>query len=238
MNTSDDALTAISGLTDDEITRDSVRAASVLYAAATLEELSLIELVERLNELNQNKMLSIGAGDASNMLHEFWDSGYKRMPAKRRAALYARVFGWPAGHDESNDAFGPLWGALLTAISDGEADAIGAAATALRENLDENTDDKTSAAAVELRSTFAAISDVLSDMELRSAYGSADDMWQVFERASAELGGGPSVAGPRDRALSGALILRNLQELSDGSAAGADVAEAARTWLHADARDA
>ena len=237
MNTSDDELTAISGLTDDEITQDSVRAASVLYATAALEELSLIELVERLNELNQNKMLSIGAGDASNLLHEFWDSSYKRLSAKRRAALYARVFGWPTGHEESNDAFGPLWGALLTAITDGPADAIAPAATALRENLDEHTDEKTSAAAVELRNTFSAISDVLSDMELRTAYGRADDMWQVFERASAEMGGGPTVAGPRDRALSGALILRHLPELSDGSA-GDEVAEASRTWLQADARDA
>ncbi|MEO5842583.1 MAG: hypothetical protein ABIQ73_04130, partial [Acidimicrobiales bacterium] len=82
MTTRDDELTAISGWTDDEIAQDNVRAAGALYAAATLEQLAIIELVERLNELNQQKLLNIGAGEASNRLHEFWDKGYKRMPAK------------------------------------------------------------------------------------------------------------------------------------------------------------
>ena len=73
MTSEDDGLTALSGWTDDEIRADDVRAAGVLYAAATLEELKLIELVEQLNELNQSKLLSIGAGEASNLLHVFWD---------------------------------------------------------------------------------------------------------------------------------------------------------------------
>jgi hypothetical protein len=89
VSTPDDELIAISGWTDDDV--------AVLYAAAVLEELALIELVERLNELNQNKMLSIGAGQASNLLHDFWDKSYKRMPPKRRAALFAGLFGSQVG---------------------------------------------------------------------------------------------------------------------------------------------
>ena len=89
--TTDDALTSLSSWTDDEIAQDNVRATGVLYAAAALEELKLIELVDRLNELNQNKLLSIGAGEASNLLHEFWNNGFQPpAAAPPRRALRAR----------------------------------------------------------------------------------------------------------------------------------------------------
>src|SRR3954471_8054308 len=136
VTTRDDELIEISGWTDDD--------AAALYAAAVLEELSLIELVERLNELNQNKMLSIGAGQASNLLHEFWDSGYKRMPPKRRAALFAGIFGAPAGDAtpaDPNTQFAALFEALLAAIVDGSPNAVSTAAVALRDNLGERLDE-------------------------------------------------------------------------------------------------
>ena len=93
MTSADDGLTAISGWTDDEIRQDHVRAAGVLYAAATLEELKLIELVERLNELNQNKMPSIGAGEAPNLLHV---SGTRATSgcSPRRAEVVAAAKQW------------------------------------------------------------------------------------------------------------------------------------------------
>jgi hypothetical protein len=235
--TTDDDLSMLSGWTDDEILHDGVRATGVLYAAAALEELELIEFVERLNELNQHKMLSIGAGPASNLLHEFWDSGYKRMPAKRRAALFARVLGTtPAGEGaESNDAFGDLFARLVAALADGPATDVAPAASALRDNLAEHTDEATSKAAVELRATIAAISEVLSDMELRSAYR-ADDMWQLVATVQTEWGGEPDVERVRTRAAAGAAILHRLPELADGSEAGdGAVAAAARAWLPANA---
>ncbi len=232
MNTRDDELTAISGWTDDEIAQDDLRAAGVLYAAAALEELHLIELVERLNELNQNKMLSIGAGDASNLLHEFWDSSYKRMPARRRAALFAQVLGSPDGDQAGvNEAFGGLWLALVTALADADADAVAPAATELRDNLAEHSDEHSTAAAIELRGTIAAICDVLSDLELRSAY-KADDMWQVVEAVQREFGGGPDVQRVRTLAATGAQILSRLEQLTDGPA-DAELVAAAEAWLAA-----
>lgn len=228
--TNADDLTAISDWTDDEVAQDSVRAAGTLYAAAVLEELALIELVERLNELNQDKMLSIGAGEASNLLHEFWDKGYKRMAPKRRAKLYAHVFGGgdSAADDAPNDAFGDLWKSLVTALAQDSAQA-GAAAAALRDNLAEHTDETTTKAATELRETLAELSVVLSDMELRTAYN-AEDMWQVIDNATTELGGAADVQSARTRALSGAIILRRLPELCAEPTPPAELVQAAKTF--------
>jgi hypothetical protein len=235
MTTGNDELTPVSGWTDDEILQDGVRAAGVLYAAAILDELKLIELVERLNELNQQKMLSIGAGEASNLLHEFWDKGYKRMPPKRRAAVLARVLGTPGAADdgESNDAFDGLFEALVSALSDGTPESVTAAAAALRDNLAEHTDESTTKAAVELRGTIAELGVVLSDMELRTAYSGAADMWQLVENVMAEFGGGPDVQRARTLATTGATILRTLPELADGGAASDEVVAAAQQSMAA-----
>jgi hypothetical protein len=227
----DHELIAISGWTDDD--------AAVLYAAAVLEELSLIELVERLNELNQNKMLSIGAGAASNLLHEFWDKSYKRMPPKRRAAVYAGLFGAPGGDGASatpNDAFPGLFAALVAAIADGSADAVAPAAAALRDNLAQHLDDATAKAATELRGTLAELATVLSDMELRNAYR-ADDMWHLVQRVQEEFGGGADVRDVRTRALAGARILHALSALVSEAAVDDDLAQDARGWLAARARE-
>jgi hypothetical protein len=229
----DHELIAISGWTDDD--------APVLYAAAVLEELSLIELVERINELNQNKMLSIGAGAASNLLHEFWDKGYKRMPPKRRAALYAGLFGAPAEDGASaapNDEFPGLFQALTAAIAGGSQDAVAQAAAAVRDNLAEHLDDATAKAATELRGTLAELAAVLSDMELRNAYR-ADDMWHLVERVQHEFGGAVDVQAVRTRAVAGARILHALPKLTEsGGATDEDVVTAANAWTAAHAGEA
>lgn len=233
MTTRDEELTAISGWTDDEIAQDNVRAASALYAAATLEQLALIELVERLNEMNQEKLLNIGAGEASNLLHEFWDKGYKRMPAKRRAAIFTQAFGSPPG-DDANEEFAGLFEALVAALADGAGD-VAAAATALSENLAAHIDEAAAKAAIELRATYAELAVALSDLELRTVYNLADDWWQVAERAGEALGGGPDVQRARTLATSGAMILRRLPALSAGDAPSDELTAAAKDWREAHA---
>ncbi len=199
VTTPDDELIEISGWTDADV--------SVLYAACVLEELRLIELVERLNELNQNKMLSIGAGEASNLLHEFWDQGYKRMPPARCAAVYEGLFG---------ESFDGLLETLASALAEGSQDEVTAAAEALRDHLAAHADDTTAEAAAELRGVLGQIGAVLSDMELRSAYR-ADDMWQVDENIQQEFGGTADVQGIRERAVSGSRLLHRLPELCEGA---------------------
>jgi len=199
MTKPDDELIEISGWTDDD--------AGVLYAAAVLEELALIELVERLNELNQNKMLSIGAGQASNLLHEFWDAGYKRMPAKRRAAVYANLFG---------ESFDGLLETLATAVADGSPEDVAAAAEPVRDHLATHADDTTAKAAAELRGALGQIGAVLSDVELRSAYA-ADDMWQLIENIQREFGGDADVQAVRTRAVEGAQLLHRLPQLCESA---------------------
>lgn len=235
MTTGENGLTALSSWTDDEIRADDVRAAGVLYAAATLEELKLIELTERLNELLQNKLLSIGIGPVSDKLHAFWDQGYKRMQPKRRLATLARVIGTHGAADdvERNDEFADLFEALVTAIAEG--DDVAAAATELHANLAEVTDEATTKAAVELRATFIELADILSDVELWTVYGNATDMWQLVENVVADWSGGekPDVERPRTLAVSGATILRALPELAGGEAPSDEVAAAAKQWLPA-----
>ena len=235
MTSEENGLTAVSGWTDDEIRADDVRAAGVLYAAATYEQLKLIELAEHLNELNQQKLLNIGAGAASNLLHVFWDKGYKRMPAKRRAAVLARVVGAPGAADDAevNDAFSDLLEELASAIAEGSPEDVAAAATALHANLAEHTDEATTKAAVELRDTISEVGLVLSDLKLRTAFRTAEDMWQLVERFQDENGGGPDVERARTLASSGATILHALPELAGGEAASDDVVAAAKQWLPA-----
>ena len=235
MTTEENGLTAVSGWTDDEIRADNVRAAGVLYAAATYEELKLIELAEHLNELNQQKLLNIGAGEGSNLLHVFWDKGYKRMPRKRRLAVLARVVGTPGAPDDAevNDDFAGLLEDLASAIAGGSPDTVAAAASALHENLAAHTDEATTKAAVELRDTISEIGLVLSDLELRTAFRTAEDMWQLVERFQEENGGGPDVGRIRARASSGTDILRALPELKGGEAPSDDVVAAAKQWLPA-----
>jgi hypothetical protein len=235
MTTDDASLTPVSGWTDDEIRQDNVRAAGVLYAAAILEELKIIELAERLNELNQQKLLNVGAGEASNLLHVFWDAAYKRMPAPRRIATFARVLGTPgaSGDFEPNHEFEGLFEALVTALADGPADAIGPAAAELHANLAEHTDEATTKAAVELRATIAELGDVLSDVELRTAFH-ASDMWQLVENVMRDWGSDPAgVPSQRTLATSGATILRALPELCEDAAASDAVVAAAKQWLPA-----
>ncbi len=198
MTKRDDELIEISGWTDDD--------AGVLYAAAVLEELALVELVERLNELNQNKMLSIGAGQASNLLHEFWDAGYKRMPAKRRVAVYANLFG---------ESFDGLLKTLATAV-DGSPEDVAAAAEAVRDHLATHADETAAKAAAELRGALGQIGAVLSDVELRAAYG-ADDMWQLIENIQREFGGDADVQAVRTRAVEGAQLLHRLPALCESA---------------------
>jgi hypothetical protein len=234
MTTDDDALTAISSWTDDEIRADDVRAAGVLYAAATLEDLKLIELVEHLNELAQNKLLSIGIGRGADMLHAFWDQGYKRMPAKRRTAIFASVLGTPGAADdvEQNDEFAELFERLVTAIAAG--DDAGAAATELHANLAEHTDEATTKAAVLLRGTFTELAEVMSDLELRTAYRSGD-MWELAENVIDELSGGEGLDVQRARTLatSGATMLRALPELREGATPSDEIVASAKQWLTA-----
>jgi len=223
----DDELIEISGWTDADV--------SVLYAACVLEELSLIELVERLNELNQNKMLSIGAGEASNLLHEFWDQGYKRMPPKRRAAVFAAVLGSAAVEDaDRNDDFPVLLEAVVSALAENSAQDVAPAAIALRDNLDAHTGEASAKAADELRRTLGEIGAVLSDMELRSAYG-VEDMWGLIEKVQQEFGGDTEVQRVRCRAVAGALILRRLPDLCDATELEDEPVAAAKQWLPANA---
>ena len=179
-------------------------------------------------------MLSIGVGRASELLHNFWDAGYKRMPPRRRAALFTRVLGMPGGDaaGESNDEFAGLFASLASAIAEGPEDAVAPAAVALRDNLAEHTDETTSKAAVELRAAIEQIAAALSDLELRKAYR-ADDMWELVDNVLTEWGTPADVQGAHTRASAGAAILRRLPELAAGEPAGDDVVAAAKQWLPA-----
>jgi hypothetical protein len=135
------------------------------------------------------------------------------MPAARRQAVYDNLFG------ASNDAFDGLLEALTTALADdGDPAAVAPAAAALRENLAAHAGgDDTAKAATELRKALGEIAVVLSDVELRSAYG-AEDMWQLIDNVQREFGGDADVQGVRERATSGALIVHRLPELCEGAA--------------------
>ena len=125
MTTDDDELTAISGWTDDEIRagrrprrrravrRRRARGAQAHRARRAPQRAQPAEDAER-----------SAPATASNLLHVFWDEGYKRMPAKRRAALLARVSAAPAATTTpSPTTRSPTCrGRCVSAIADGSAE--------------------------------------------------------------------------------------------------------------------
>jgi hypothetical protein len=247
----------------DDLESPSIRAVQAIYSAATLEELKMFQVVDRLVELFQTGKLPLGRGEGARRLHQYGDSAARRLPARERHAIYQRTLGIGAEAGiESNREFSELWLRFLSAATSGAGGDPGADQEALRKagqelagNLSLHGYGIAYVAATELQSQMRDMIDVLSDRDIQSAFGSKD-MWQVIDTVAARYLGGAANSG-RLRALqaSGATVLRWLaakaDELSHGSAGpildigergaakgpGAptdcDLVQAAERWLEA-----
>ncbi len=219
--------------TDVEIQVDNILATQALYFAAMLDELRLFTVVDKLVEQFQNGLLPLGKGSAGDALYSYWKKGVNRISEVERRNLYARVFGFPGGdaaqqnlNREFNDLFIRFVSGVSSFMRQMKVDEMLRSSLAMPvsvENVRKAARDLAGNlslygygiayfAATDLQAQIQEIIKLLSNSEIRSAYG-ARDMWGVVDQvASLELGGARNSFRYRTMAQSGAVIIRWLAD--------------------------
>jgi hypothetical protein len=229
---------------DIEIVADNLRAMQALYFAAMLEDLKFFQVADKLVESFQSGMLPLGKGPAGNNLYHHWKKSVERLSEIERRNLYARTFGFPGGEATQaspNREFSDLWLRFVSAIStfvrqfriddllrstvplSVSQEQVRKAGRDLAANLSLHGYGIAYFAAIELQTVINEIIALLSDQEIKNAYG-ARDMWQVIDQvATLELGGAKNSIRYRTMATSGAIIIRWLAEHAQQLASASQV---------------
>ena len=251
---------ALESETDVEIVADNVRAVEAIYFAYMLEQMGAFRVLERIAELFRQGLLPFGQGRLAEALFHVARPG-ERMPARDRAAFYKQVLGVVGGQGggEPNRDFLSLWLRFLVAVAmiarqHGTAGLVApvaqgnvnvrAAVRALEANVSTHGGGVVQFAAHELALQVQQLIELLSDRELRAAFG-AHDMWQVIEQVNQNhLGGARNVARYRAQAEAGRQVFHWLaahadnigpgaQVESDGLPDAAELTQAVEQWLAA-----
>ena len=222
--------------TDTEIAIANVKAMQALYFAAMLDEMKFFAVTDKLVEQFQNGMLPLGRGNAGNALYQYWKKSVNRISEPERRNLYARGFGFPGGDAvvaTPNREFADLWLRFVSAVSSYvrqvtvddllrsnvpfavSAEQVRKSGRDLAANLSLHGYGIAYFAATELQGQINDVIALLSDPEIKAAYG-ARDMWQVIEQVSIyELGGARNTVRYRTMATAGAIIIRWLATHTD-----------------------
>jgi hypothetical protein len=219
-----------------EIQTNNLHAAQALYYGAMLEELRLWEVVEKMVELFQYGMLPLGRGEAGNRLYRRWRTSAERISEVERRNMYARVFGFPGGdvlQGNVNRDFQDLWLRFVSSISafvrqfkvdsllrsdipvTVSQELVRKAGRDLAANLSLHTYGMAYSLATDIQAEVKEFISLLSDPEIKAAYG-ARDMWQVIDQVSTlELAGARNSIRYRTMANAGAIIIRWLANRAD-----------------------
>ncbi|WP_115513866.1 hypothetical protein [Xanthomonas arboricola] len=215
--------------TDVEIVRENLNAVQAIYFAYMLEETRMPQVVERIVELFRSGMLPLGRGKAGDYLFRYYKTAAERITEGERRDLYMRCFGAPGGDpngNEPNREFNELWLRFLSAVSSFgrqlsvdrmlrtnvpvavSQEQVRKAARDLGASLSRSGYGIAYFAATELQQMILEYRDLLSDPEVRGAFG-ARDMWQVIDQVNANYLGGPrNTSRFRTQARAGAVIIR------------------------------
>jgi hypothetical protein len=221
---------------DVQIQVANLEATQAIYFAAMLEELKIFNVVEKLVELFQLGMLPLGRGRAGDFLYNYWRQSVTRMTEVERRNLYARCFGLPGGdasQGNPNREFNDLWLRFISAVSSYArqvtVDSLLRASVPMPINTEQvrkNGWDLAANlslhgygvayfAATELQKQLNDVVALLSDEDVKRAYG-ARDMWQVIDQvATLELGGARNSIKYRTQATAGAIVIRWLADHAD-----------------------
>jgi len=226
---------------ENEIVGDNIRALQPAYFSAMFEELKVFQVVDKLVELFQNGVLPIGRGEAGNNLFKYWKDTATRISETERRNFYTRSLGIPGGDDNGmpnrdfNDLFLRFVSAVSSFIRQNSLDEllqtkipgsisqqkIRKAARDLAMNLSLHGYGMAYFMATDLQKQIRDAIKLLSDPDIKNAYG-ARDMWQVIDQVAAlELGGSRNSVRYRTMAAAGTIILawlaKNARELSNSS---------------------
>lgn len=226
---------------DLEIVADNIRAMQAIYFAAMLEEMRVFQVMDKLQELFQNGMLTFGRGPAGDAFFAYWKKSVNRLTEVERRNIYARTLGMPGGdpmiqnpNREFNDLFLRTCSAVSSFVRQFKVDDLLRSTIPFRvstEHVRKSARDLAANlslygygiahyAATELQGEIKDIISILSQEEVKMAYG-ARDMWQVIDQvATLELGGARNGIRYRTMATSGAIVIRWLAERANVLAAG------------------
>jgi hypothetical protein len=207
-----------------EIVAENVRAVQTIYVAAMLEELKMFQVVDRLVNLFQLGILTVNRRSAGRSLYKYWRETPLRLSENERRNLYSRVLGI-AGSDGAtvNRDFNDLWLRFLSSVAAYRrqseetnlepgvlaTDELGVrrAAVDLARNVSLYGAGIALYAALDLQTQIETSIKLLSDPEIKSAYG-AGDTWQVIDQvATIDLGGAANANRFRTMANSGSTII-------------------------------
>jgi len=214
---------------DVEIVRENLNAVQAIYFSYMLEEARLPQVVERIVELFRGGLLPLGRGKAGDYLFRYYKTASERITEGERRDLYMRVFGAPGGDpslNQPNREFNELWLRFVSAVSSFgrqlsvdrmlrtnipiavSQEQVRKAARDLGASLSRCGYGIAYFAATELQQMILDFRDLLSDPEVKGAFG-ARDMWQVIDQVNANYLGGPRNTNRyRTQARSGAVIIR------------------------------
>lgn len=217
----------LTSVTDYQIKPDNVRLMGPILCSSMFEELKVFQVLDKLVELSQNGMLTIGEGEAGKMLYLYWKNTPNRISESERRNIYSTTLGIPGGDGggSPNREFNDLWLRFISAVSSlvrqRTADQIlrtnlpasigqqqvRKAARDLAMNLSARGYGMTYYLAKDLNVQINDIIRILGDQEIRSCFG-ASNMWQVIDQvATLELGGARNSARYSSMASSGAIII-------------------------------
>lgn len=211
-----------------EIIPENLHALQAVYFASMLEEMKLFQVVDKLIDMFQQGMLPVGRGRAGDFLYRYWKRSIDRLTEIERRNLYVRAFGFPGGDPSvpANREFNDLWLRFISAVSSYarqdtleqlltrkipgsvSLETVRRSGRDLAANLSLHGYGIAYFAATELQTQLNEAVTLLSDTEIKSAFG-ARDMFQVIDQvATLELGGARNSIRYRTLADSGAIIIR------------------------------
>jgi hypothetical protein len=217
------------------IVPDNVQLMGPMICSAMFDELKVFEVVEKLVELFQQGMLTIGNGPAGKLMYKYWKDAPNRMSESERRNFYAMTMGIPGGQQTGmiNREFNDLWLRFVSSVASfvrqNEVDKllraslpspishqqIRKAARDLAVNLSLHGYGMAFHAALDLQAQIKFMVNLLGDKEVMGNYG-ARDMWQVVDQvATLELGGAKSSSRYRTLATCGVIITAWLAKNAD-----------------------
>ncbi|WP_292999375.1 hypothetical protein [Nevskia sp.] len=214
---------------DVEIVKENLHAMQAHYFAFMLEEMRLFQVVEKIVDLFRQGLLPLGRGKAGDYLYKYYKTASTRITESERRDIYVRAFGAPGGDPEANlpnREFNELFLRFVSAVSNFSRqntiekllrnslpmavsqEQVRKSARDLAANLSLHGYGIAYFAATELQSTILEFRDVLSDPEVKGAFG-ARDMWQVIDQVNVNyFGGAKNTQRFRTQARAGAIIIR------------------------------
>jgi hypothetical protein len=213
----------ISELPGTEIVAKNLRAVQTIYIAAMLEELKMFQVVDRLAQLFQLGILAVNRESAGRGLYKYLKETPLRLSETQRRNLFSITLGVAGGTDGAmvNREFNDLWLRFISSAATLKRErtrvesagstvdelSVKRAATDLARNLSLHGGGMALYAALELQQQIQKSIRLLSEPEIKSAYG-ARDAWQVIEQvATIDFAGAANASKFRTMAITGSTII-------------------------------